>query len=145
MPDCLNIKYLTDFTNVQDWHLSLLHADPFDLLIWITRGQGLLHTDVSRRGVGANTAILIPHGQVFALDIVSQANGLVANMPPIHNSCGIEKSHQLRIRNAKQISQLSGFIEAAQREISKDPHFSKVALRAPTLDLAMGTPPNLSS
>ena len=86
MPDCLNIKSLTDFTNVQDWHLLLSHADPFDLLIWITRGQGLVHVDVSRRGVGAHTATLIPHGQVVALDILSKDNGLVANMPPIHNS-----------------------------------------------------------
>jgi AraC family transcriptional activator of pobA len=80
--------------------------------------------------VGAHTAILIPHGQVLALDILSKTNGLVANMPPIHNSWGIEKAHQLRIRDAKQIAQLSGFIEAAQREISDDPHFSKAALRA---------------
>jgi AraC family transcriptional activator of pobA len=80
--------------------------------------------------VGAHTAILIPQGQVFALDIKSQANRFVANMPLIHNSWGIEKAHQLRIRDAKQIAQLSGFIEAAQREISDDPHFSKAALCA---------------
>ena len=86
MPDCLQIKSLTDFTNVQYWYLSLLHDDPFDLLIRITRDQGLVYIDVSRRGVGAHTAIFIPHGQLLDLDIVSKANGLDANMLPIHNS-----------------------------------------------------------
>ena len=130
MSDCLQIKSLTNFTNGQDWRLSLLHDDPFDLLIWVTRGQGLLHTDGSRRDVGAHNAILIPHGQVFALDMGRQANGLVAIMPPIHNSWGIEKAHQLRIRDARQIAQLSGFIEAAQREMSDDQPFLEAALSA---------------
>ena len=130
MSDCLQIKSLTNFTNGQDWRLSLLHDDPFDLLIWVTRGQGLLHTDGLRRGVGAHNAILIPHGQVFALDMGRQANGLVAIMPPIHNSWGIEKAHQLRIRDARQIAQLSGFIEANQREISDDQPFLEAALSA---------------
>jgi hypothetical protein len=43
--------------------------------------------------------------------------------PPIHNSWDIEKTHQLRTRDAKQIAQLSGFFEAAQREIPDDQSF----------------------
>ena len=55
---------------------------------------------------------------------------MVAIIPPIHNSSGIEAAHQLRIRDAKPIAQLSGFIEAAQREISIDQPFLEASLSA---------------
>ena len=130
MTDTLQIRSLANFTGGQDWRLALLHDDPSDLLIWVTREQGLLHTDGSRRGVGAHNAILIPHGQVFALDLGRQANGLVAIIPPNQNSWNLETARQLRIRDAKAIAQLSGFIEAAQREVSDNQPFLDAALGA---------------
>lgn len=130
MTDTLQIRSLANFTGGHDWRLALLHDDPSDLLIWVARGQGLLHTDGSRRGVGAHNAILIPHGQVFALDLGRQANGLVAIIPPTQNSWNLETARQLRIRDAKAIAQLSGFIEAAQREVSDSQPILDAALSA---------------
>lgn len=130
MIDTPQIRSLANFTGGHDWRLALLHDDPSDLLIWVARGQGLLHTDGSRRGVGAHNAILIPHSQVFALDLGRQANGLVAIIPPAHNSWNLETARQLRIRDAKAISQLSGFIEAAQREVSDSQPILDAALSA---------------
>jgi AraC family transcriptional activator of pobA len=108
---------------MEDWRLSLLHDDPFDLLIWVTHRQGLLHNDGSRRGLGAQSAIFFHIDRCLPLIWGGQANGLVAIIPPIHNSWDIEKTHQLRTRDAKQIAQLSGFFEAAQREIPDDQSF----------------------
>ena len=86
MIDTPQIRSLANFTGGHDWRLALLHDDPSDLLIWVARGQGLLHTDGSRRGVGAHNAILTLYGQVFALDLGRLAIRLVAIIPPIQNS-----------------------------------------------------------
>ena len=86
MTDTLQIRSLANFTGGQDWRLALLHDDPSDILIWVTRVQGLFHTAGSRRGFGAHNATLILHGQVFALRLGRHANKLVAIIPPTQNS-----------------------------------------------------------
>ena len=130
MSDSLQIKSLSTFTKAQDWRLSLLHEEQTDLLIWITRGQGLLQLNGSRRGVSTHNAIIIPRGKVFALDLGRQASAQIAIMPSDHNDWDLQTPRHLRFRNGDQILELTGLLEAAQREAAKDQSFLHEALIA---------------
>ncbi len=115
-PDAVHILTLAQLSSGQDWRLTLCHDHPAHLLIWITKGQGLLQLDGQRRGVGAHNAIFIPARALFAIDMGRQGFGQVLVVPdgtplrlpgtPCH----------LRIRDVHSQNELTGLIEAAQRE-----------------------------
>ncbi len=66
MTDAVHIMTLTVATGGQDWRMSLPHMRPYPQLIWITRGQGLLMLNGTRRGVGTHNLIFVPAGALFA-------------------------------------------------------------------------------
>lgn len=130
MSNSLQIKSLSAFTKSQDWRLSLLHEEPSDLLIWITRGQGLLQLNGSRRGVGTHNAIIIPKGMVFAIELGRQVTAQIAIIPSEHNNWELCSPQHLRLRDVAEISALAGLLEAAQREAEKNLPFVDDALLA---------------
>ena len=98
------------------WKLSLQHDLPDNLLIWITRGQGRIVLNGVRRGLGAHNAVFLPRGALFSLDLGPQTlaqcllwtPGLTGRFPP--------EAEILRIRDVRAQSELTGLLEAIQRE-----------------------------
>mgnify|MGYP003669994487 FL=1 len=100
----------------QDWRLALCHDRPAHLLLWITRGQGLLQLDGQRRGVGAHNAIFIPAKSLFALEIGRQGFGQAIVIPDGTPMRLPQMPRHLRIRDVQAQTELTSLIEAAQRE-----------------------------
>lgn len=126
----VRILTLPQFTRQQDWRLTLAHDRPQDLLIWVTRGQGRLLLDGQRRGVGVHNAILVPGGHLFALELGRQGMGLVVEIPPGSDLRLPDRPAQLRIRDVQSQSELTGLIEAAQREAAAARPLSQQAVEA---------------
>jgi AraC family transcriptional activator of pobA len=126
----IQIQSLSTFTKGQDWRLTLLHEEQSNLLIWITRGQGLLQLNGSRRGVGTHNAIIVPQGCVFAIELGRQATAQIAVIPSQDNNWGIPAPHHLRLRDVAEISELTGLLETTQREAAQDQPFTDEALFA---------------
>ena len=115
-PQDITILNLTQLTRGKDWRLKLLHDRPYHLLLWITRGQGLMILDGVRRGVGAHNAVFLPAGALFALDAGRQSVAQALILPAATGLRLPEIPRHLRIREVQVQSELTGLIEAASRE-----------------------------
>lgn len=115
----LRILTLPQLTMGQDWRLSLVHDRAESLMIWITRGQGRLLLDGSRRGVGTHNAIVVPARHFFALELGRQSVGQVMVVPPESDMAFPNTPIQMRIRAQDAMSELAGLMEAAAREQQK--------------------------
>lgn len=107
---------LAQIAQGQDWQLQLAHDRPYHMLFWITRGQGVALIDGMRRGVGAHNALLVPAGSLFSLTTGRQSIGQVVLIPDGSPQRLPEIPRHLRIRDVHVQAELSGLIEAAQRE-----------------------------
>jgi AraC family transcriptional activator of pobA len=98
------------------WQLSLVHDRPQHLLIWTTKGQGRVTIEGLRRGVSVHNALFVPAGTLFAYEIGAQGFGLALEIPtwlPL----GLPGSpHHLRLRDNRAQAEITGILEAMQRE-----------------------------
>ena len=126
----VEITTLAQMTGPQDWRLALAHDRPQHLIIWITRGQGRLLLNGTRRGVGTHNAILIPARTLFSLDLGRQGMGQVALIPDGTEVRLPESPRQLRLRDVAAINEITGLFEQAQREASQARPLAQDALDA---------------
>lgn len=145
----IQVMTLTQLTAAQDWRLSLAHDSPSHLLIWVTRGQGRLLLNGTRRGVGAHNAISIPPRTLFSLELGRQSMGLVTIVPDGTSVQLPSTPRQLRIRDVSAISELTSLFEASQREatsaraLSQDALDAHIALMSVWLRRQLALPENL--
>ncbi|MBD3663107.1 helix-turn-helix transcriptional regulator [Sulfitobacter sp. TSTF-M16] len=112
----IKVQTLSQLSGGHSWQISLLHGRPGHTLIWTTRGQGKVHLDGQRRGLGPHNAIWIPAGHLFALEPGYQCTGLAVSIPEGMDLRLPQMARQLRIREASVQTELTSIIEAAQRE-----------------------------
>ncbi len=126
----VQITTLAQLTGPQDWRLSLAHDRPEHLIIWITRGQGRLLLNGTRRGVGTHNAILIPARTLFSLELGRQGMGQVALIPDGTDVRLPETARQLRLRDVAAINEITSLFDAAQREATQARPLAQDALDA---------------
>ncbi|QFS83314.1 Bifunctional transcriptional activator/DNA repair enzyme AdaA [Roseivivax sp. THAF40] len=118
------------FTQGAAWRLRDLHDREDDLVIWITRGQGLVNIAGVRRGFGAHNALILPAGTLMALELGPQALAQVVQAPAGMIALDKREALHLRCRDALSQAELTGEIEAMQREMSRDGLYLRDALEA---------------
>lgn len=126
----IHVATLAQWSGQQDWRLALAHDHPAHLLIWITRGQGRLLLNGTRRGVGTNNAISIPPNTLFSLDLGRQSLGQIVVIPDGSDVRLPSEPLQFRLRDAAVVSELATLFEAAHREASHPRPLSQDALEA---------------
>lgn len=119
-PNDIQVRTLAQFSRGEDWRLHLAHDQPAHLLIWVTRGQGRLLLDGTRRGLGAHNAIFVPAGSLFALELGRQSLGHVVLLPEVTDLRLPALPRQLRIREGQTQTELTNLIDAALREDLSD-------------------------
>ncbi|MEP4248923.1 helix-turn-helix transcriptional regulator [Tateyamaria sp.] len=112
----INVTTLAQLSGSQEWRLALAHDCAAHLVIWITRGQGRMLLNGTRRGVGTHNAIFIPPKTLFSMELGRQSMGLVAVIPDGTQVRLPNDPRQLRIRDGSAISELNGLFDAAGRE-----------------------------
>ncbi|MEM1352367.1 MAG: AraC family transcriptional regulator [Pseudomonadota bacterium] len=115
----LRVLTLSQLSAGADWRLTLAHDCAETLLIWVTRGQGLLLLDGQRRGVGTNNAILVPARSLFSLDLGRQGLAQVVVVPPESGISFPKTPAHLRLRQHDAMGELNALLEAATREQQK--------------------------
>jgi AraC family transcriptional activator of pobA len=115
-PRPLELVTLGQITRGQDWRLSLAHAEPHALLVWITRGQGLALLDGTRRGLGVHNALYLPAGSLFSIDLGRQGFGQALALPPDSAERFPEHPYHLRSRENVEQNELNGLLDAFARE-----------------------------
>ena len=115
----IQIKPISQLTLGQDWRLTLAHDRPEHVILWITRGQGRLLLNGTRRGVGAHNALIIPPKTLFSLELGRQGSGMAALIPDGTDTRLPGGARQLRIRDVDSISEMTGIFDAAHRETTQ--------------------------
>lgn len=126
----IQVSTLTQLTASQDWRLSLAHDRASHLVIWITRGQGRMLLNGTRRGIGTHNALSIPPKTLFSLELGRQSMGLVAMIPDGTQVRLPTGPRQLRIRDGSAISEFNALFDAAGREAASAQPLSQDALDA---------------
>lgn len=126
----IEIKPLSQLTLGQDWRLALAHDRPQHLVVWVTRGQGRLLLNGTRRGVGTHNALSIPPRTLFALELGRQGSGMVALVPDGTDIRLPAGPRQLRVRAVDSITEMTGIFEAAHREVTQGRALAQDAIDA---------------
>ncbi|WP_298862931.1 AraC family transcriptional regulator [uncultured Sulfitobacter sp.] len=114
----LQVLTLTQLAGGQDWRLGLAHDRPYHALFWFTRGQGRILLEGRRRGLGPHNAVFVPAGTLFSVDLGRQSLGQVVTVPVGTPLRLPDMPRHLRVLDGQVQSELSSFIEGAQREQS---------------------------
>lgn len=127
-PQDIQIRSLAQFSEGEEWRVGLVHDRPYHVLIWITRGQGVMILDGERRGVGAHNAIYVPAGTLFSLELSRQSVGQVVILPQAIDVQPPDMAELLRIRTVQAQGELTALIESAGREDSAQRPFCNEAM-----------------
>ena len=110
------------------WRSAELHSNPSHRLFWITRGTGRLSVHCITRGFGPNTAVFVPAGVTFSIELPTQVQGLLLELPADPFLKLPQSAFHLRISQIESQVNLTGFIDKFEREI---------AAAAPAMDRAL--------
>ncbi|AMY69190.1 helix-turn-helix transcriptional regulator [Frigidibacter mobilis] len=99
------------------WRVEAMRSYSEPLLLWFTRGQGRITVAGVTRGYGAHNAVFIPAGVMHGFEIGHQVHG-TALFFGRESDPGLPRTPQhLRIREAIAQGELSGVLDAVQREM----------------------------
>ncbi|MGB5863044.1 MAG: AraC family transcriptional regulator [Sulfitobacter sp.] len=126
----LSVQTLAQLAGADGWRMRLAHDRPHHTLMWFTRGQGRILLDGRLRGLGPHNALYVPSGTLFAIDAGRQSLAQVVVIPDGTPLRLPDLPRHLRIRDAQVQTELTGFIEAAQREQSQNRPLAHDALEA---------------
>lgn len=112
----IRLVTLAQLATAGPWQLELAHDRGEDLLIWITRGQGVALLDGARRGIGVHNAIFIPARNLMALAPGRQGFGQALVIPAGTRLTLPGTVQHLRTREAAVQNELTALFEALGRE-----------------------------
>lgn len=130
MTNAARIATLVQWSHGAPWRLELQHSCPDHALVWITRGQARVTLEGVRRGVGVHNVLAVPAGTLMSLTLGPNAFGLVCLIPPGGPVLMPDTPQHLRIREVHTQSELTGLLDAMQREANQPRPFADEALNA---------------
>lgn len=120
MPQPVEVMTLAQLGQSASWTLELMHPQKGGLLIWTTRGQGVVNLHGKRRGFSTYHAIYIPNGQLWSMELGRGALGLAVYVRDSEAAKFPERCQQLRILEPQTQSELTSIIDDMRREIERD-------------------------
>jgi len=98
------------------WQIELAHDRKMHVLVWITRGQGRVLLDGTRRGFGAHNALFAPAGSLMSLELGRGCLGQ-ALLVPASNAIALPyRPQHLRIKNLNEQTSLTGLLDVMHHE-----------------------------
>lgn len=126
----VDVQTLAQIGQNEPWLNTLVHVQRGGLLLWITRGQGVIHMHGQRRGFSANNAIYIPPNHLWAVDLGRQTLGQAVVLPAELAESFPKTELLLKVNDGLCQSELTGLIEDMRRELQQDRPFVQDALTA---------------
>lgn len=112
------------------WKFTLLHDREDDVVLWVTKGQGRVVVNGIRRGISVNNALFVPAGTLFAIDMQQGTQALLVQSPSGLSPYLPHAPLLLRVRNSLAQAELTGTIDAMNREITQNRAMLQEALAA---------------
>lgn len=102
------------------WRTEAQRSYVRPMLLWFTRGQGRVTIAGTTRGYGPHNAIFIPGGTMHGFDMLGQVLGTAVFFPEDLASEFPDEPMHLRLRDGFLQAELTGLVEAMEREASQD-------------------------
>ncbi len=116
-PSNLRIVPIARLAQGGRWRVEAMRALSEPCLLWFTRGQGRITMGGETRGYGPHNAVFIPAGVMHGFEVGPQTHGQAIFFGRDSDVTLPEAPQHLRIREAGPQAELSGIIEAVQREL----------------------------
>jgi AraC-like DNA-binding protein len=116
-PSNLRIVPIARLAQGGRWRVEAMRALSEPCLLWFTRGQGRITMGGETRGYGPHNAVFIPAGVMHGFEVGPQTHGQAIFFGRDSDVTLPETPQHLRIREAGPQAELSGIIEAVQREL----------------------------
>ncbi len=126
----MKIEALPTLFRTAGWRLKLLHSAPRMRLIWMTAGQARCVLGARMRGTGVHSLMLVPAGAPFALEPGAAIAGLMLTLPEDPPGLWPAEPLLLRVRDNFRQSEVSGLLDAIQREQAEQRPLHDEAMRA---------------
>ncbi len=98
------------------WEMEAIRSLSSHVLLWITRGQGRWTIEGVTRGYGPQTAIFVPAGRFFEVEIGQRVQGQALFLPRADGLGMPDQVQQLRISAPADQVELTHLIEMVQNE-----------------------------
>ncbi|MFZ7090699.1 AraC family transcriptional regulator [Primorskyibacter sp. 2E233] len=112
------------------WKYDLQHDRSENFLLWITRGQGRVIVNGVRRGVSMHTALYLPAGTLFSLELPNTVQSLYLESPAGLTGQLPKEPLLLRVRDSLSQAELTGTIDSIQRELRQRRPYLDEAIEA---------------
>ncbi|WP_246162111.1 helix-turn-helix transcriptional regulator [Roseovarius faecimaris] len=125
-----HVQTITQWAGGRPWQLELQHSCAQHALIWQTRGQTRAIIEGQRRGIGAHNMLALPAGTMFSIELPRQSFGQVCLIPAGGRLLMPDEPTLISIQDVRHQAELSGLLEALQREQSMERPFADEAVFA---------------
>ncbi|NRB16992.1 MAG: helix-turn-helix transcriptional regulator [Rhodobacteraceae bacterium] len=98
------------------WQIGLAHDRDMHVLVWITRGQGRVLLDGTRRGFGAHNALFVPAGGLMSIELGRGCLGQALLVPASNAMALPHRPQHLRINNLDEQTNLTALMDAMKTE-----------------------------
>lgn len=139
-PSGVWLRPLAQFERGEEWRLTTLHDRKDYLVIWLTKGQGRIILAGQRRGIATHTALMIPQGTLFSLDLMRNSGALVLSLPAdLATDLALPHRPQLlRLRDGQDQGEMTHRLDAIHREQASPLPHAADALKAHVALLSVG-------
>lgn len=108
------------------WKVELTQDRKTHLLLWVTRGQGRTTVNGVRRGLSMHSALYLPAGTLFSIELPNTAQALYLECAPDLTDRLPQEPLHLRVRESLAQAELTGALDTIQRELNaRRPYFEE--------------------
>lgn len=125
-----HVQTITQWSCGRPWQLELQHSSAQHALVWQTRGQTRAIIEGERRGIGAHNVLALPANTMFSMELPRQSFGQVCLIPARGRLLMPDEPTLLSIQDVRHQTELSGLLEALQREQAMERAFADEAVFA---------------
>lgn len=127
VPQPPEVLSITRISKGAPWRTEAMRSYSRPSLIWFTRGQGRLTVAGQSGGYGAHNAVFLPAGTMHGFTSSAPVLGSVVLLPVGESHRWPSEPLHLRLREVRLQRELTGLIDALDRECQSDAPFSDEA------------------
>lgn len=102
------------------WRTEAMRSYARPVLLWFTRGQGKITIAGTSRGYGAHNAVFLPPNTMHGFDMLGTVQGTAVQFPRSMTHDFPDSPRHLRLRDASLQNEMTGLVEALEREARND-------------------------
>ena len=110
------------------WRTEAMRSYAAPMLYWFTRGQGRITISGQTRGYGPHTVVFLPPNTMHGFEIGAQCLGTAITLPSEAGLPWPEHSLHLRLSDSRRQMELTGLIDAMEREQQSKDNSKEFAL-----------------